>query len=500
MIWLLACPEPQPAGDSVAPLVPETVWVEFDDVGDGFEARCVSDPEVDAEPEWLIDGEPRELARDIDCDTAVACSLEGRLSEAYRPREQFDRVLRMQPVDDALLCVVACGVLADESVDVGWDEGAGPLLWPQRQGGERTCRAGDSSLIVDTPELDAVETVVLDGQVGEELGFSIAAGDLDLDGAVDIVVGVPKADAPTTYAGAVLVLPGALLGRPEIPEVATTRTLGLGTADYLGWSVEVHDGQVLAGAPGDSRLAHRGGSVQLLGEDEWVGDHVLGWAGTDVAFGAAGMLAGAYGADDDAGASYLIEQVGLDEPSLAGDPDSLLGLSVSWVGDLDGDGLDEWATGAPGAARVAVVGDEVTWIDGPADSYFGWDVAGVGDHDGDGLDDLLVAAPLTDQAFLGEVAYTIDARTVAPGGDTDGDGRPELLLGEPGTGTVWRLHSDGTEESWTAPDPTGSGSFGWAVRAIGDLDGDGTTELLVGDPFSDVGGEDAGRVWILLGD
>src|SRR5262249_17520528 len=46
--------------------------------------------------------------------------------------------------------------------------------------------------------------------------------------------------------------------------------------------------------------------------------------------------------------------------------------------------------------------------------------------------------------------------------------------------------------------PENAGSFGWYVARIGDLDGDGRSDLAVGAPFvRDSGGETIGHAWVL---
>ena len=104
--------------------------------------------------------------------------------------------------------------------------------------------------------------------------------------------------------------------------------------------------------------------------------------------------------------------------------------------------------------------------------------------------------------------------TVATLGDLDGDGVVDLAVGASGpdngrgqSGHVWILfmNSDGTArvrrrigegEGGFTGDLGPGDSFGSSLAALGDLDGDGTTELVVGEPLQ--GAANRGRAWILF--
>lgn len=90
-------------------------------------------------------------------------------------------------------------------------------------------------------------------------------------------------------------------------------------------------------------------------------------------------------------------------------------------------------------------------------------------------------------------------------GDLDGDGRPELAVGaygdDGGRGAVWilSLRPDGMVHAARSVrlDTAPGDLFGTSVAALGDLDGDGTVEIVVGADHADDGGPDRGAVWIV---
>jgi len=152
-------------------------------------------------------------------------------------------------------------------------------------------------------------------------------------------------------------------------------------------------------------------------------------------------------------------------------------------------------------------GPEVTWT--PRwDSDFGKAIAATGDVNGDGWDDLAARGdtPTLWILFLDAKGRVQERRELTPdalgisdeyfaeslaaAGDLDQDGIPDLAVGAPSrehesSGQVWLLHleRDGSVKKAQALDaPRGAGpmpGFGAELATLGDLDRDGTVDLLV---------------------
>ncbi len=250
------------------------------------------------------------------------------------------------------------------------------------------------------------------------------------------------------------------------------------------------------------------------------------------------VLIGAYRNDaaaPDAGSAYLCS--GVDggllatwRGSAAGDA---FGFTLGRAGDVDGDGRSDYFVGAPehtggNGARSGCValysgadGHALAPLVGVAGERFGWAVASMGDLDGDGHVELAIGAPrasgqgvdrgrvnvvnsasgATLYTRIGEATGDWFGAALAVLPDVDGDGAVELAIAADrhdrsglDRGRIYVCSGrDGREIARIDGDAAGD-RFGYALSATADFDGDGRGELLVGAPWNDGGGVNAGRI------
>lgn len=241
------------------------------------------------------------------------------------------------------------------------------------------------------------------------------------------------------------------------------------------------------------------------------------------------------------------------------------GAAIAGLGDLNGDGVEDIVVGNPqgdvsdrGEIYILFLNANGTvssyvWIaEGqgftgslPSNAYFGSSVANVGDLNGDAVTDIAVGAIGGPNGgalwilFLDSAGVIVDQQKIdyaqgnftgdlGPGaafgssvanlGDLNGDGSHDVIVGARSdtsqnpplsTGSVWVLFLDSNGmvlQNQKISSGSGGfsdsldlgGFFGFSAANIGDVDGDGVTDVIVGANFQDEGGTNRGAAWILF--
>ncbi len=294
-------------------------------------------------------------------------------------------------------------------------------------------------------------------------GWSISAGDVDGDGATDLLIG----------GGRVYLILGKNIGLTAgttIEDFADASFLAENPGDDFGNAVCMtgdvnNDGfdDILIGAPRYD--SSRGKTYLIYGK-------ASGWSrNTSITSAAAATFAGEVSND-------------------------WSGYSLSFAGDINNDGFDDFIIGA-----YLVDHDELTNA-GAAYLFLGKAAGWSGDFivtDGDAL-------------LTGENASDGFGRKVNAAGDVNNDGFADFLVsatgGQAGHGEVYLFL--GANDNWTGTIDASSAaasfygenwgdSAGFSAGSAGDVNNDGFGDLLIGADENDYSAHRAGKVYLILG-
>lgn len=361
------------------------------------------------------------------------------------------------------------------------------------------------------------------------------AGDFNNNGIADFLIGAWDGVVGTEgilRAGAVYVIYDSAIGDSSTVSEFASRTnlsaldgtngfaiLGLSSRDYLGDALS-YAGDVNDDGIGDIVIGAQRVDIDSDGD---------GFADTADA-GAAYVI---YGAADQAhfGASFDLTTLnGTNGFVFYGDgPNQQAGRSVASAGDFNGDGIDDLVVAAlNGVRNIELLGSELPTPATDIYLIFGSDenqpatmnrddltqnargltivgatstentdqtlyVSSAGDFNGDGKDDLLIGSPETIQGVQnpdGSEDFIFGATYVIFGKDNN-DLPAERII------DLTNLSED---DGFTIRGVDYQSSFGSAVSSVGDINGDGVTDLIVGASLTTADdGTKAGAAYVIFG-
>ena len=346
-----------------------------------------------------------------------------------------------------------------------------------------------------------IDLASLDGSNGFELlgldeqdffGSSVSsAGDVNGDGIDDIIIGAPYAEAGKSYQGESYVVFGSSNGFNTEIDLA---------------SLDGSNGFLLRGLNERDRL---GDSVSDAGDvnGDGIDDIIIGAPGATNFTGESYVI---FGSNE--GFEAEIDLTSLDGSNgfVLRSPNERdrLGDFVNDAGDVNGDGIDDIIIGASGATYIVFGSNhgfdaelDLASLDGSSgfvvrgnDYTFGSSVSGVGDVNGDGIDDLIVGAPYAGEPVFRNGRYLFN--------DTQGESYVVFGSNEGFEAEIDLTSLDGSS-GFALRGSDRDDRFGDSVGGVGDLNGDGIDDLIVSAPYAEVEGEEGlisqGESYVIFG-
>ena len=302
-----------------------------------------------------------------------------------------------------------------------------------------------------------------EGTQGVDIWTLACAGDVDNDGYSDLVIGRPWYSTVNNQVGRAYVYHGSPSGLEATPR------------------------RTLTGSRYDARFGCAVASAGNVNGDLY-SDIVIGEPGWQNGQPYEGRVAVYHGSATGIGAS----------PSWSYESDhegAEVGLAVSWAGDVNGDGYGDIIAGEPyyeedgwnptrqgralcfhGSASGLAASPARTWVGIDNDEIFGYSMSGAGDVNGDGYADVIIGSPGINVSYRGAASVFLGSPTGLP------------------ASAAWRV----------AAPILFSEVYGHVVCTAGDVNGDGYSDVIVGDPKFNAGPilspvVDAGRAFLYLG-